>query len=340
VRFSDLAKRWAVDPKYGNSIEWVAQKFRSEFCAAGGGGKRQEVEVLPWQRTSDAQPVAPKEAGSAVRTVWRQDQSKASVAEITAPKRKAVADAVPAKAGAVSAKTQAAAAAESAVAPAGMPDPVAPAIVAEAVFAAEEPHFALFTPPAALADASAPEAGSTGATVALVAPVQVVNAPERAVSPQQDVGSEQSPAIAARGTSEDRTRTASAAADSVMGPPPPSDAGTVEVATDVATLAPPEEEPPTATVQAAKSTFLPPSGLGVKPGRCVVETATFAGDTTVLVKSPVGADMHYIALSVLEGFEDSMARSFIEARPQGGEALGTYRSKDAAITYAKSLCPD
>ena len=77
-----------------------------------------------------------------------------------------------------------------------------------------------------------------------------------------------------------------------------------------------------------------------QPGRCVVEAATFAGETTVLVKSPVGADVHYIALSVLDGFEESMAQSFLEARPEGGEALGVYPSKEAALTYAKTLCPE
>ena len=49
VRFSDLARRWAVDPKYGSSIEWVADAFRSEQCK-GGDGKQAAVvkEVLPW----------------------------------------------------------------------------------------------------------------------------------------------------------------------------------------------------------------------------------------------------------------------------------------------------
>ncbi len=32
VRFSDLARRWAVDPKYGTSIAWVAEQFRTRYC--------------------------------------------------------------------------------------------------------------------------------------------------------------------------------------------------------------------------------------------------------------------------------------------------------------------
>lgn len=331
VRFSDLAQRWAVDPKYGNSIEWVAQKFRAEFCPAGGGGKRQEVEVLPWQRTSDAQPVSPQEAGSPVRTVWRQDQAQASADAMPAPKRKTIATAASAEGDTSNAGTPADAAAEAAAAPVVAPDaiaPSAPEIVADAApaLAAEEPHFALFTPPTALADANAPGATTAEAVVTPVAPSKVATVPEPAGPPPP-------PAATATATNAGANTGAN---DVVMDPPPPSDA---DVQT-LATLAPSEEVPPTATVQASKSTFLPPSGLGVKPGRCVVETATFAGDTTVLVKSPVGADMHYIALSVLDGFEESMARSFIDARPQGGEALGVYPSKEAALTHARTLCPE
>jgi hypothetical protein len=78
----------------------------------------------------------------------------------------------------------------------------------------------------------------------------------------------------------------------------------------------------------------------VKPGRCVVETATFGGATTVLVKTPVGADVHYIALSVIDGFEAPMTQSFLAARPGGGEALGTFPNKDEALAKARALCPE
>ncbi len=325
VRFSDLAKRWAVDPKYGSSIEWVAQKFRTEFCpSGGGGGKRQEVEVLPWLRTSDAQqPASPKEEGSPVRTLWRRDQALASANAVPAPKRKAVEAAVPAKPEPTAALTHAANAAQTEAAPAAEPQG-ATEIVADAGAstedAAETPHFALFTPPTALADASEPKASKTQIVVVPVAPTKLAKVSKPAASPPP-------PAAAAVSAETDAK---------VMGPPPPSE---TEMKMAAATPAP-ADVAPTATVQASKSTFLPPSGLGVKPGRCVVEAATFAGETTVLVKSPVGADVHYIALSVLDGFEESMAQSFLEARPEGGEALGVYPSKEAALTYAKTLCPE
>ncbi|MEQ1578164.1 MAG: hypothetical protein ABL894_10970 [Hyphomicrobium sp.] len=98
VRFSDLARRWAVDPKYGASIEWVADAYRSEHCRGGDGKqadlKATEKEVLPWavagaapslsgikkpgepaRAVSKSAPASPTpvlavQPQSAVRTVW------------------------------------------------------------------------------------------------------------------------------------------------------------------------------------------------------------------------------------------------------------------------------
>ncbi len=32
VTFADLARRWAVDARYGTSIEWAAKSYRDQFC--------------------------------------------------------------------------------------------------------------------------------------------------------------------------------------------------------------------------------------------------------------------------------------------------------------------
>jgi len=62
VLFSDLARRWAVDKKYGQSIEWAAESFRSAYCkgaepkvehasatsSARDGRSAAAQEVLPW----------------------------------------------------------------------------------------------------------------------------------------------------------------------------------------------------------------------------------------------------------------------------------------------------
>jgi hypothetical protein len=89
-----------------------------------------------------------------------------------------------------------------------------------------------------------------------------------------------------------------------------------------------------------KADFLPPSGLGVKPSRCVVQTARYGGETTVLVKTMEGSDVQYVALSVIEGFEDSMTKSFLASRGDGGEVLGTFPSREGALAKARVLCPE
>lgn len=290
VRFSDLARRWAADPKYAGSIEWVAARFRADYCKGRGGPPQEEVEILPWHQKPPAAP-ARKRVGaadgavparadtSAVRTIWSREAQSAAAAPAVAPPPAARAPAVRETASIATMPEAPAAAAvrgrddAAAVALPGSPDAGRPAA------ADHGERFALFTPPSGLAAATM-AGGAMGASPP--------DAPEVPDAPQ-------------------------AVAGNTVG-------GFLLGVT-------------------SKPAFPPPSGLGVKPGRCVVETATFGGETTVLVKTPVGADVHYVALSVLDGFEDSMTKSFLAARDGGGEALGVFPSKHAALAQARTLCP-
>ena len=332
VRFSDLAKRWAVDPKYGNSIEWVAQKFRTEFCPAGG---RQEAEVLPWQRRSDATPAEPAPQGPAVRTVWRSDGAT-RVAEDSAPVARAEAGEPSARA-----SSSSAAGAAKAVVPHEGADKEPVAARADA----PDSTFALFSPPAALADVTMPAAEPV-TTVTVAAPKDA-DAPTKR-DREERAGPPPPPVLEIAMGPPPPPAAMNPSPSAVIGPPPPAANGPPPSAA-MGPPPPPASPAPvtmlaeTVTAQAsdAKPTnFLPPSGLGVKPGRCVVETATFAGETTVLVKTPAGADLRYVALSVLDGFEESMTKSFLDARPGGGESLGVFPSKEAALKHARTLCPE
>ena len=82
----------------------------------------------------------------------------------------------------------------------------------------------------------------------------------------------------------------------------------------------------------------PPSGLGAKPA-CTIDTASFGGDKAVLIRAEDGRDIRFIAVSVLGGFEKSMAESFIRARAEGGQSLGEFPSREAALAKARELCP-
>jgi hypothetical protein len=83
----------------------------------------------------------------------------------------------------------------------------------------------------------------------------------------------------------------------------------------------------------------PPSGLGVKPSTCSIDTASFGGNKAVLIRADDGRDVRFIAVSVLDGFEKSMAESFIRTRAEGGQSLGEFPTKEAALTKARELCP-
>ena len=290
VLFSDLARRWAVDPKYASSIEWVAGRYREQFCR-GNNTISDDVEVLPWhrgpsQRTGEAgksRNVAaldlPKPKGP-VAMSSAEDSDEALEPDST--------QAVDALSAPTSADTDAAGIETASV--------EAPSV------------FALFSPPAGFAGALTPDAVASRDL-----PQPVLDASATVQADARDVSEMPADPQAVAG--------ASVGGFLIAGASSASD---------------------------SKPAFDPPSGLGMKPppaavaqtGRCVVETATFGGQTTVLVRTPKGEATHYVALSVLDGFEDTMTKSFLSAQPNGGEAVGTYTSRDEALQHARTLCPD
>ncbi|MGE0024366.1 MAG: hypothetical protein AB7S70_12130 [Hyphomicrobium sp.] len=305
VRYSDLARRWAADPKYGGSIEWVAQRFRSEACKGGGSAKQQTAAApAPKQQLADA-------GSSPVRTLWSRD--KAPV-----PKKE------PAKSATAPAKPDSVKPAPQAVPPAqaveASPTPEA------ARSEGDDAQLAFFTPPAGLAGVVIPSATREVADPAPAAP---------GGHAKQAAGAAQapSPAAPAATKSEDGARETAQPADPAVAP--------VAVAgSSVGGFMMGKPSPSLSPSFSGRSDFQPPSGLGVKPGRCVIESARYGGETTVLVKAREGEDVHYVALSVLDGFEENMTANFLASRKDGGEVLGTFPSREEALARARGLCPE
>lgn len=97
VRFSDLARRWAVDKRYGQSIEWVASLYRSTYCSgkdapapAAKPAKTAAAETLPWQ--TGERPQASTVPATAPTPV---PAPKPATASTTATPRRAETAAVP-----------------------------------------------------------------------------------------------------------------------------------------------------------------------------------------------------------------------------------------------------
>jgi hypothetical protein len=82
-----------------------------------------------------------------------------------------------------------------------------------------------------------------------------------------------------------------------------------------------------------------PKPAPITTGACRVLAASYGGKKTLLVRTQAGAETHYTALTVLDGFEASMFQNFVKAHAPGGASLGEYETKDAALAKAKELCP-
>ena len=89
------------------------------------------------------------------------------------------------------------------------------------------------------------------------------------------------------------------------------------------------------------------SGLGVppepqpvaQPTRCTVLTASYGGRKNVLIRNVVGAELQLTAVQVLDGMEASLAESFVRTHARGGEVMGEFATRDAALAKAFDLCP-
>jgi hypothetical protein len=73
--------------------------------------------------------------------------------------------------------------------------------------------------------------------------------------------------------------------------------------------------------------------------RCRVLSASYGGRKTLLVRARAGSELHYTALTVLDGFERSMLDNFLKAHAPGGSSVGQFETRDAALARAKELCP-
>lgn len=73
---------------------------------------------------------------------------------------------------------------------------------------------------------------------------------------------------------------------------------------------------------------------------CKVFTASYGGTKNVLIRRQVGEEIHFTALQVLDGREAGLTEAFIRAHAQGGESIGEFANRDAALASAFHQCPE
>ncbi len=117
--------------------------------------------------------------------------------------------------------------------------------------------------------------------------------------------------------------------------PPPSPAP--DPRQQFAAMTPPPMEAPRAAPPQMMFAPGPPPAAPV--ATCRVQAASYGGRKTLLIRTLAGGVEQFTALSVLDGFERSMAESFIRTHAQGGQPIAEFSSPDAALARAFELCP-
>lgn len=72
---------------------------------------------------------------------------------------------------------------------------------------------------------------------------------------------------------------------------------------------------------------------------CTVSVASFGGSKTLLIQSFEGQQRNLTALDVDPAAADEMAQSFIERYAAGGEKIGIFPNRRAALSAAYEMCP-
>lgn len=83
------------------------------------------------------------------------------------------------------------------------------------------------------------------------------------------------------------------------------------------------------------------SAAAVAGGKCKVFTASYGGESAVIVKAMIDKVVNYTVLHVNEGAEKREAEAYISAYAKGGETVGSeFKNPDQALDKAFELCPE
>ncbi|MEQ1713152.1 MAG: hypothetical protein ABL908_17360 [Hyphomicrobium sp.] len=280
IHFADLARRWAVDPRYGRSIEWVAERFREAHCAG---------------RDAASAPLAVTTRQTALVS-GSQTQRSSLGGEPTLVRKPAIVRADTAVPHGVTANS--------------------PAVrtVWSRSKVGDVPELPMSGPTPAPRRVTAVAAGSavraaTMVTQPVTQPLAVpLLPPSAAIAPMPA-----SPIVP-------------------MAPQTPS---------AIAPAAEPEGQ--TIALAAAASPFAAGNVVAQAQsahGSCRIVMASYGGTRTVLIRATTGIAVDLVVLSVIPGFETSMAGNFIRTRLPGGVVEGAFANRDLALDRARAICPD
>lgn len=331
VTFADLSRRWAVDRKYGRIIDEVAGYFRDGYChgpaplvtasvskeaklvrvaenlakpMALGKSNPQKLagpETLPWvDGVGTAQVISPEAAPTVPEKV--KPAPKAKAPEKSGPPVRTIWTREKGKV--------------------AKPAEAKQELNQEAPPAPETPESpAADTPPAVDAAASPAAPSAPAAAPSAEPPSPPVTQQSAAAA---DEGVVELPAFKIAPTTM--------AEPSKLGGP---------VAAEVAQPAPAPQPRPAARPATMQAAVVPPAEVEPAPsvtGNCRVLTASYGGKKTLLVKSARNGGVELTALTVVDGFEQSMFKTFAKASAPGAEIVSEHASKDEAVAAANGMC--
>ena len=112
---------------------------------------------------------------------------------------------------------------------------------------------------------------------------------------------------------------------------------TAEIIPAAAAIAPPAAKPARPPPKQAALAVLPkPQPAPIGP--CRILTASYGGKKTLLVKASRNGGTELTALSVVDGFEQSMFATYAKASAPAAELVSEHASKDEAIAAANTIC--
>lgn len=351
VTFGDLARRWAADRKYAQSIDFVAGQFRDSHCKPG----------LETAAIKNAAPVAPPSPRPALRPV-RVERPFPAPSGVGGPKPQMLAG----------------------------PEvlPWRPEITETG--GAQSPAEGLIDPNVTWSEGASTEAPTAEGpppvrtlwsrdqvNKATATPARESDMAQRA-APDETASITRPAAPAPVAGTEPAAQPAAESADDTASdggfllpmfritpakPQPSKLGGPVNdpVAIDVQDTAPwmPQitaepvatETPEPKNARAAEFTpdpsDAPPIGEPAKAApkaaakpRCRILTASFGGKKTLLVSGKADGVTRLTALTVLDGFESSFVDTYARANGIKPVIVGTYADKDAALAEARTLCPE
>lgn len=341
VTFGDLARRWAVDRQYAKNIDFVSSMFTDGYCK--GPARTEEAALTtppapkPAKRFAKPSmlggPTPNMLAGPEPETLpWQvREQAVSQNATPARPAEKAPGDDAPRKSGPPVRTLWSRDKAKQVPADAVKPSPddnstkldensaqvIRPAVSEQAL-----PAGSFANDAAPVTAAAEPDATDS----------ELIRLPTFRIAPAMPEPSKLGGPVSAEDLAPPGVRMPPGTFVETDPPPFAQAAG----ASTIAAAAPAGAS----AARGANNGSAPKPRALARGSDCRILAASFGGHKTLLIQSSTDGLLHLTALTVLDGFEQSMFESYTKANAPGGRIIAQFQTKADALEEAKVICPE